>query len=186
MSAGRVRKLEAEYDVTVRYTYFPLHPETPSEGRPLAELFAGREALLDDMSRRLRALMEAEGLEYGDRTHTYNSRLAQELAASADEAGVTDAMHDALFRAYFVEGRDISDASVLTELATEVGLDPDLTRAVIEDRRNEDVIDAHWERALSFGISGVPTFAAGGFGVVGAQPYETLQLLMERVGAPAR
>ena len=48
------------------------------------------------MKRRFGALMAEEGLEYGERTHTYNSRLAQELAVWGDEAGVTDALHDAL------------------------------------------------------------------------------------------
>ena len=149
----------------------------------MGELFAGREALLDDMSRRLQALMEAEGLEYGKRTHTYNSRLAQELAVSADEAGVTDAMHDALFRAYFVDGLDVSAPDVLMAAGHTAGLDPDAIRSVIEDRRNEPIVDAHWARARSFGITGVPTFVAGGFGVVGAQPYETLELLLDRARA---
>jgi predicted DsbA family dithiol-disulfide isomerase len=138
------------------------------------------------MSRRLRALMEAEGLEYGNRTHTYNSRLAQELAVAADEAGRTDAMHDALFRAYFVEGLDVSAPEVLTAAGRTAGLAPETIRFVIEDRGNEATVDAHWTRARSFGITGVPTFVAGGFGVVGAQPYETLERLMERIGVPRR
>ena len=51
----------------------------------LKELFAGRDMDLEAMYTRMKSLMNAEGLEYGRRTHTYNSRLAQELGKWADE-----------------------------------------------------------------------------------------------------
>ena len=134
------------------------------------------------MKRRLVAFMAEEGLEYGDRTHTYNSRLAQELAVWGDEAGVTDALHDALFRAYFVGARNIADTDVLVDVARAVDLDATEARTVIEDRRYQSAVDAHWDQARSVGVTGVPTFIAEGFGVVGAQPYEALEALMSRAG----
>ena len=130
--------------------------------------------------------MAREGLEYGDRSHTYNSRLAQELAISGDEAGVTDALHDALFRAYFVDARNLALTDVLVDVAREAGLDPSETRRAIESRRNRSAVDAHWRRARSVGVTGVPTFIADGFSVVGAQPYEALEELMSRVGVAKR
>lgn len=156
------------------------------EGRPLADLFAGREAMFADMSRRLSGFMATEGLDYGNRVHTYNSRLAQELAAWGDEVGVTDALHDALFRAYFVEGQNLADPDVLAAVASSAGLDPVDARAVVEERRYQATIDSHWQKASQSGVTGVPTFAAAGFVVVGAQPYEVLQQLMERAGVPRR
>ena len=126
--------------------------------------------------------MAAEGLQYGERTHTYNSRLAQELAVLGDEAGVTDALHDALFRAYFVDARNLALTDVLVDVAGTVGLDPTEARTAMEDRRYRSTVDAHWNRAKSMGVTGVPTFVADGFGVVGAQPYEALEALMSRVG----
>lgn len=126
--------------------------------------------------------MAEEGLEYGDRTHTYNSRLAQELAVWGDEAGVTDALHDALYRAYFVDARNLALTDVLVDVAVTVGLDPDEARQVIEHRRYRSVIDTHWDRARNMGVTGVPTFVADGSAVVGAQPYEALEALMSRIG----
>ena len=138
------------------------------------------------MKSRLGALMAEEGLPYGVRTPTYNSRLAQELAALGDEAGVTDALHDALFRAYFVDARNIAATDVLLDIANAVDLDATEARATIEDRRYETTVDAHWDRARSVGVTGVPTFVAHGFGVVGAQPYESLEALMDRTGVGKR
>ena len=62
------------------------------------------------MNQRMVELMRAEGLPYGERTHTYNSRLAQELGKWADACGV-EAIHDILYRAYFVENRNIMGAT---------------------------------------------------------------------------
>ncbi len=126
--------------------------------------------------------MAEEGLEYGDRTHTYNSRLAQELAVWGDEAGVTDALHDALYRAYFVDARNLALTDVLVDVAVTVGLDPGAARQVIEHRRYRSVIETHWDRARNMGVTGVPTFVADGSAVVGAQPYEALEALMSRIG----
>ena len=83
----------------VKWVHFPLHPETPPEGRSLAELFAGRGYDIAKMQAQMRARMEAEGLPYGERKMTFNSRLAQELGAWADSQPGGEAIHDALFRA---------------------------------------------------------------------------------------
>ena len=73
----RIEKLKAEHNVKVEWVHFPLHPETPMEGRALAELFAGRSAeQRKTMQAQMKARMDAEGLPYGERTHTYNSRLS--------------------------------------------------------------------------------------------------------------
>ena len=97
----RIDRLQQAFNVRLKWTHFPLHPETPSEGKALSELFAGRDIDLDAMYERMKGLMDAEGLEYGQRTHTYNSRLAQELAIWADDFPEADALHAAMYRAYF-------------------------------------------------------------------------------------
>jgi predicted DsbA family dithiol-disulfide isomerase len=98
----RIEKLKQTFDIEAVFVHFPLHPETPVEGRSMAELYAGRNVDPDAMYRRMKALMDAEGLPYGVRTHTYNSRLAQELGSWADTQPGGGAIHDALFKAYFV------------------------------------------------------------------------------------
>ncbi len=164
----------------VKWVHFPLHPETPAEGRSLEELFAGRGYDIAKMQAQMRARMQAEGLPYGTRRMTYNSRLAQELGAWADAQPGGEAIHDALFRAYFVEARNIGDPGVLVEVAAAAGLPAAAAREVIESRTHKPAVDADWERSRRYGVTGVPTFVAGGQGVVGAQPYEVLAELVEQ------
>ena len=195
----RTDRLIERHRLAVTWTHFPLHPEIPQEGMELSELFAGREAELDAMRTRLERLMEEAGLPYGDRTRTCNSRRAQELAAWAvdrnndramDRESVGDVpseamhpIHDALFRAYFVDDRNLADPDVLVSVAESVGLPGDEARAVLDERRFRDAVDRDWERSRRFGIRGVPAYVAGRYLVMGAQPYEVLEELVTRVRA---
>ena len=176
----RIEKLRAEHDVKVEWVHFPLHPDTPAEGRALADLFAGRNMDRKAMHAQMKARMDAEGLPYGERTMTYNSRLAQELGKWADTQPGGEAIHDALFRAYFVEARDISQPAVLLDIVARVGLSVDAARDVLEKRTFEAAVDADWELSRRYGVTGVPTFVVGPYGVVGAQPYEALEELVQK------
>jgi predicted DsbA family dithiol-disulfide isomerase len=158
--------------------YFPLHPDTPAEGLPLKDLFAGRGFDLEAMHTRMKGLMDAEGLPYSRRTHTYNSRLAQELAKWADSQPGFESIHDALYRAYFVDGRNIGDPEVLIDIAQSVGLPIAAAREVLANRTFKDAVDADWEESRKRGITGVPSFIAGKYKVVGAQPYSVLADLL--------
>ena len=169
----------------VEWVHFPLHPDTPAEGRSLADLFARRNVDRQAMHAQMKARMDAEGLPYGERTMTYNSRLAQEIGKWADTQPGGEAIHDALFRAYFVDARDISRAEVLLDIVQHVGLSTDGAREVIENRTFKEAVDEDWRLSRQYGITGVPTFVAGSYGVVGAQPYETLEQLVEKVATQA-
>jgi predicted DsbA family dithiol-disulfide isomerase len=179
----RTEKLKRNFDIDAVLVHFPLHPETPAEGQSMAELYAGRGVDPEAMYVRMKRLMDAEGLPYGRRTHTYNSRLAQELGKWADTQPGGAAIHDALYRAYFVDARNIGDIAVLIDVAKSVGLDVDEARRVLIERRFKEAIDADWAKSRQYGVTGVPTFVAGGYGVVGAQPYEVLEQLLDEVGA---
>jgi len=156
------------------------------EGRALADLFGGPNADREARQARMAGLMAEEGLPYGERTHTYNSRLAQEVGKWADAEGRGDAFHEAMFHAYFVAGRNIADIETLVQLAESVGLSADETRAVLAERRFQAAVDADWQRSRAYGITGVPTFVAEGRGVVGAQPYEILERLVVTAGGTPR
>ena len=179
----RIEKLRTEHGVKIQWVHFPLHPETPPEGQSLEDLFRGRNVDRKAMHAQMKARMDAEGLPYGERTMTYNSRLAQEPGKWADTQPGGDAIHDALFRAYFVEARDISQPAELLKIVEQVGLPVDGAREALEKRTFKEAVDRDWELSRRIGVTGVPTFVAGRYGVVGAQPYETLEELVRRAGA---
>ena len=163
--------------------HFPLHPETPQEGRSLEELFAGRNVGMEAMYTRMKGLMDEEGRPYGQRSHTYNSRLAQELGKWADTQPGGEAIHDALYRAYFVDAVNVGDGDALLTIAGDVGLDVYAAREVLQSRSFSDAVDADWDLSRRYGVTGVPTFVAAQKAVVGAQPYEVLENLLQEAGA---
>jgi len=162
----------------VRWTNFPLHPETPDSGIPLEELFQGRGYDIEEMKQRMSGLMAEENMPYGNRTHTYNSRFAQELAKWGESFPEGEALNLKLFEAYFAEGRNLAEPVVLLEVAEAAGLDRDAAEEIIRKRSFRDAVDADWKRAHELGVTGVPTFVSGYRGLVGAQPYEALEQLI--------
>ena len=183
MRIGRIREA---YDVVVKFTQFPLHPETPPEGLTLEALFKGQSFDLGAAQARLTALMAEQGLPYGERTSTYNSRLAQELAKWGELQPGGEAIHDALFRAYFVDDINLAQVDRLVEVARSIGLPNEVAREVLESRSFADSVDDDWRRAAEFGVTGVPTFVINRKGAVGAQPYDVLSDLVSRAGAERR
>jgi len=141
----------------------------------LEQLFKGHNKDIGMMLARLKQVARQEDLPFGDRSHTYNSRLAQELGKWAEEQEKGDVFHDAAFKAYFVHGKNIAQPPVLVELAESIGLDGDEAREVVETRTFMDAVDEDWTLARSLGITAVPTFYLSGQHLVGAQPYEMIE-----------
>jgi predicted DsbA family dithiol-disulfide isomerase len=159
----------------VQWLAFPLHPETPPEGRTLQDLFAGHSFNVGQMLSHLKQVARELSLPFGDRQMTYNSRRAQEMAKWAEQEGRGDAFYDAVFRAYFVRGNNIFDLDTLMEIAKSVGLDAAVARQVIESEAFKEAVDRDWERAYESRVKAVPTFVTKGQMLVGAQPYNTLK-----------
>jgi predicted DsbA family dithiol-disulfide isomerase len=172
----RIEKLRRNYAIDVKFTQFPLHPDTPAEGKPRNV----------NGPSRVEALMAQEGLPYGERRFTYNSRLAQELAKWAESEGQGETIHDALFRAYFVERVNIGNVDVLLDVVSRLGLDHNRAREVLTNRAFSTAVDEDWRRCSELGVSAVPTYLAENLAVVGAEPYEQLEKLVTRAGASHR
>jgi len=130
--------------------------------------------------------MAEEGLPYSDRRMTYNSRLAQELAKWAETQPGGATIHDALYRAYFVDGLNLAKDDVLLGVVRQIGLPENDAHDALKERNFKDAVDADWHRSRELGISAVPTFVVGNRSVVGAQPYAVLDQLVLEAGAQKR
>jgi predicted DsbA family dithiol-disulfide isomerase len=175
----RIDRLQKEYPIQIQWVAFPLHPETPEDGLTLEELFAGRNIDIDKARQRLKQVASELGLPLGERTMTYNSRLAQELAKWAESKGKGEEFHKSVFRAYFVEKRNIGKKEELVLLTKNLGLPESEARKVLEQRTFKEAVDADWSRCHALGITAVPTFVIDHQTVVGFAPYEDLEHLLK-------
>jgi predicted DsbA family dithiol-disulfide isomerase len=182
----RIEKLRENYDVEIQWKAFPLHPEIPAEGITLERLFAGRNIDIPRAMARLKKVAEELGLPLGERKKSFNSRLAQELGKWAESKGKGDEFHSAVFRAYYVDGKNIGQRDVLLGLAKEVGLPEKEAGEILEARTFQGAVDADWKRSMELGISAVPTFVIDHQFVVGAQPYEILEKFFKDNGVKKR
>lgn len=170
----------------VRWTAYPLHPDTPEEGLDLEKLFAGRSVDINEVKARLKNVADQLGLPLGDRRKTYNSRLAQELGKWAESKGKGDEFHNAVFRAYFADGKNIAKIPLLIDLVKSIGLPEEDAREVLETRTFKEAVDSDWSRSFRMGVTAVPTFRLELQRVVGAQPYEVLEKLLTEGGVGKR
>lgn len=145
----------------VRWRPFQLNPDMPEEG---VERDAYRAAKFGSLerSRELDAQVaeagRAAGLGFRHdlMRRTPNTVAAHRVIRAAEEAGVQQAVVDALFRAYFQEGRDIGDAATLDNIAASAGL-PGMAAMLATDAHRDAVL-AEDMAARRGGISGVPSF----------------------------
>jgi predicted DsbA family dithiol-disulfide isomerase len=168
----RTDRLLREYGLELRWSVFPLHPETPEEGAELTELLGVRAEQLSAMQARLREVAAAEGLPIAERSRTYNSRRAQELGKWAESKGKGDDWRRAVYHAFFVQGRNIALAEELAAIATQSGLPAAEAREVLADGSFAAAVEADWRRAGELGVSAVPTHLCAGRRLVGFSGYD--------------
>jgi predicted DsbA family dithiol-disulfide isomerase len=179
LCSAAVEKLSQNYPVEIQWKPFPLHPSTPDEGLSMEELFQGRN--LDEMHERLYSMMDEAGLEHGERDKTYNSRLAQELAMWADTQDGGDAIHKALYQAYFIHNQNLAKHDVLLKIVESIGLDVEAAKQVLETRSFSTQVDESWNQARQFQVSGVPCFVSDNIMMSGCQPYTELERFVQHV-----
>jgi predicted DsbA family dithiol-disulfide isomerase len=171
--------------VAVDWVPYELHPEIPAEGVEREKVLPpAYRARAEDGVRRMAAQV---GLTMTTHSRLINSRPALQAAEFAREQGRFDAMHEALFKAYWEKGKDVSDVAVLREVSGRVGVDPDGMEAAVREDRYGDYLDARRQEAEELMITGIPAhLIADRYLVMGAQPYETFERVMARLQVTKR
>jgi len=144
----------------------------------MEKLFLERGADPVVIQSRLEQAAREEGLPFGRREKTYNSRLAQELGKWAESKGKGDQFHDALFRTCLVEGLNIGKVSVLVEVARSLGLPQEEAAEVLETRAFKKSVDLDWTRSQMMQVQAIPTLVINEAFLVGAQKYEKMAQFM--------
>jgi predicted DsbA family dithiol-disulfide isomerase len=128
-----------------------------------------------ELDAKMVAVGETEGIQFAlDRIErTPNTLDAHRLIWLAGENGVQDAVVEALFRAYFTEGKDISKRETLLDVVAEAGLDRDQAEGVLNSNEGMQAIREAHEQSRRIGVDGVPFFIINAkLTLSGAQPPE--------------
>lgn len=168
--------------VEVDWRAFELRPD------PVPTLDPDGEYLHTTWNRAVYPMAEQRGMTLRLPPVQPRSRRALEAAEFAREIGRFDAMHNALFRAFFEDGHDLNDLEVLLEVGDSVGLDREELRGALEEGRFTAKVLQDEQLAQELGVSGVPAMLVGPGSaalrdaemVMGAQPYERVRAVVER------
>ncbi len=177
---ARLKKVIIKYKIKSDIIHFPLHPDTPKEGRNLLDLFRCSQEELNHKNSMINRLMNDENLEYNNREYTYNSRLAQELGYWAQFKHNNNEIHDELYKSYFINRENIYEIDILLNAVSRAKLSQQEAKEILEKRIYKDVIDKHWEYSHKIGVTGVPTYILGTSYLVGAQEEKNFHELFEK------
>ena len=158
-----VAAVEGRHEVRVRWLPFQLNPTMPKEGISRKEYrtrkFGTWERSLE-LDAKVIAVGEMEGIRFAfDRIErTPNTLDAHRLIWLADKEGVQGAVVEALFRAYFTEGRDISNRQTLLDVVADAGLDRRKAEGVLNTDEGLAAIQDTDQLSRHFRVEGVPFF----------------------------
>jgi predicted DsbA family dithiol-disulfide isomerase len=154
---------EGQREIRVRWLPYQLNPTMPKHGISRKDYrirkFGSWERSLE-LDAKLVAVGETEGVHFDfDRIErTPNTVDAHRLIWLADQHGCQDSVVEALFRAYFTDGRDISNRQTLIDVVAEAGLERQLIEGVLNSNEGMDAIKDAEELSRRRQVGGVPFF----------------------------
>ncbi len=176
--------MQKQFEVTIEWRGFQLHPEIPPGGVRTADMFGERRAHI------MAARMESFAAEFGV-TMALPERVPftlRPLAASeyARDQGKLEAFRDVLMDAHWLHGKDIESDRDLAEAAEQVGISADETLAAADSPAYRNQLKAVREQAFDQMVTAIPTFLFGSYPVVGCQRYDTLLRVADKIGVAHR
>jgi predicted DsbA family dithiol-disulfide isomerase len=165
---------------SVRWNPFQLNPDMPKEGRDRAGYRAMKFGSVErarELDKRVAGAAANVGLEFHHdlMLRTPNTLDAHRLIWLAGQDGMQDAVMEAVFAAYFTEGRDIGDCGVLADCAARAGMDRAAVAKYLAGEVAAKEVLAADHAAREAGVNGVPSFFLDGYGLYsGARSAETM------------
>jgi predicted DsbA family dithiol-disulfide isomerase len=170
----RLARLREHFDLKINWCFLEIHPDTPASGMPVQEL-GYADAVWRQMMDNLRAMGAAERISFREHDFTTNSHRALLLAEAAKDAGadVFYRLHRRLFSAYFSDGLNIGDETVLREIAAECGVQDATVGRAWHEEHYEQQLRRYLAGAYELKVRATPTIFFGRENRLdGALPYE--------------
>lgn len=171
----------------IQWRVYQLNPDMPREGMDrtayLENKFGGAEGARSVYGRIEQAVRDAGlPLDFGKITRTPNTLDAHRLIRWSRTTGKQDAVVDALFAAYFVDGIDIGDRDALIAIGRAQDMDEDLLRRLYDEDADRAVLENEDALAREMGVTGVPCFVLDEtYALVGAQEATTWRDVFSRL-----
>ncbi|MHB8072370.1 DsbA family oxidoreductase [Desulfosporosinus fructosivorans] len=167
-------RLGSELNIPIEWLNIEIHPDTPPQGRSIQELFPPH--MVQGMYDNLNQMGTTLGLKFVAQDRLSNSQSAILLGEyiHLHHPEQENGYHDAVFKAYFSEGKDIGQREILSDLLQELGIDPLVLPTALNDIAAQTRMQENAQTALDNRVTGTPTFFIGSERVVGAQPYPSL------------
>lgn len=181
------REFEHGAEVRIVHRSYELHPRSPAtRDLTMVEAVAAKYGTTPERVRghneRLTALGRQVGLEFDfERVRLGSTFDAHRLAQAARGTAAEEALLEGLFRAYFTEGRLLSDHGVLREVAVGAGLDEGVADKVLAGDLCAREVRLDEAAAQELDVTGVPFFLINGsWPIPGAQDVDTLVIVLRR------
>lgn len=168
---------------------FQLDPSTAEDAGDRANVYthlAERKGLSyaqsEKMHQQVTQMAQQAGLDY-DFDHAYmtNSFKAHRLIQLAKTQGLGDAAEEALFKAYFTEGKNVSDTDVLRAIASTLGLPETAVSEALSTEQYAHAVESDLQEAQQIGVQGVPFFVFDRkYAISGAQPVPAFSQTLEQ------
>ena len=176
IGARRIEKLQEEMDFEIEWRSFELHPEVSKEGMSYESYFEGHGM---ELVNNVTEYGKDVGLNIKTRS-LYNSRDSLKVNEYAKIEGKFEAFHKAIFKAYLEDDKNIGNLDILLDIAEEIGLNREKTKAFIESSEAEDMVTSSKNEALRLGINSVPSFVINNNLIRGAYPYDAMKDLFTK------
>ena len=183
----RALELNPTHNFIIEWHPFQLNPTMPKDGMDRREYleakFGGQKEAIE-VYRNIDKTATETGLSlnFGGIKRTPNTIDAHRLIHWAGIEGRQNSIIDRLFKAYFQEGRDISEHSVLTRIASAAGMDQDVVRNLLKSDADKEDIKARDTDARKRGIQGVPAFVvANEYVIQGAQTIDIWDNIIKEI-----
>lgn len=183
---GRAMAMRPDVKYDVFWRPYRLDPSIPREGvdrRTYLKAKFGDSPRTSAMGDAIRSEGESEGIRFAfDKiAKSPNTLDSHRLVRWAAGAGKQDEIVELLFKAYFIDGRDIGDSAVLSSVAASAGMDGELVAALLSGDADLESVEREAGLANEMGITGVPTFIFDGkFMISGAREAELLVRIIDK------